>query len=90
LLGVAENPGFESQYRFDSSKPIGKAVANLPSQSLNVQELLLHLRFDQDEKSSLIDLWETICEQIQSNLADESDDRIFRILMPNFETFLPP
>ena len=38
----------------------------------------------------MIDLWESICEQIQQNLADESDDRIFRLLIPSFEMFLPP
>ena len=33
-------------------------------------------------------LWEQICEEIQNNLAAEDDDRIFRLLLPNFDQFL--
>ena len=89
MLGIAE-AGPDLQFRFDSSKPMGKSVANNPAHALNSKELLIHLQMEEDEeKRSLVDLWETICEQIQGALANESDDSIFRILIPNFESFLP-
>jgi hypothetical protein len=95
MLGIADNAA-DLQFRFDSAKPMGKAVANNPSHALSPEEFLVHLPFESlalesaESKSGLIDLWESICEQVQQNLANESDDRIFRLLIPSFEMFVPP
>jgi hypothetical protein len=92
MLGAAEI-GPESQFRYDNSKPIGKSVANNPAHALNVPELISHLPYDTNtisdkSKGSLIDLWEAVCEQIQTKLKNESDDGIFRLLIPSFQLFL--
>ena len=49
------------------------------------------MSYDQENlETTLVTLWEQICEEIQNNLAQEDDDRIFRILLPNFDQFLAP
>ena len=59
------NGGQTESFRFDSSKPMGKAVSNLPSRALDYQDLLVQLTFDEsDKQSNLIDLWENIGEEI--------------------------
>jgi hypothetical protein len=63
MLGVAEQSGSELLFRFDSSKPMGKALANSPSHALNVKDLLDFITFNCGT-DSLIDLWESICEKI--------------------------
>ena len=36
----------------------------------------------------MVELWETICGEIQNNLAQEDDNTIFRILLPNFDQLI--
>jgi hypothetical protein len=56
MLGMADasksdiNGGQTENFRFDSSKPMGKAVANLPSRVLDVQALLIQLTYDEADK----------------------------------------
>lgn len=38
--------------------------------------------------SNFVELWEKIAETIQNNLDTEDDDRIFRVLIPNFEMLI--
>ena len=69
MLGVAESGKAkelqDKLFRFDVSKPMGKAVANESSHLLNKEELVIHAPYDQEQtESNLIDLWENICEQI--------------------------
>jgi len=76
-------------FRYDNSKPMGKAVANLPSHQLNKEQFVVHLPFDQENpETSLVTLWDEIGEEIQNNLASEEDDCIFRLLLPDFNQFL--
>ena len=52
-------------FKYDNSKPMGNAVANLPSHQLLKDELLVHLTYDSDNtETSLVTLWEQICEEI--------------------------
>ena len=70
---------------------MGNAVANESSHLLNKEELVIRAPYDQEQpESNLIDLWENICEQIQNHLEKEDDDRIFRLLLPNFDQFMAP
>jgi hypothetical protein len=46
------------------------------------------MSYDPD-KTNYIDLWEQIADAIQNNLSSEDDDSIFRILLPNFNQFMP-
>lgn len=73
----------QGSHKFDNSKVMGTAFLNEPSRLLN-RDLLLHYSYDRTA-SSLIDLWEAICDQIQGKLSDESDPTIFRLLLPNFD-----
>lgn len=34
------------------------------------------------------ELWESLCLEIQNNLADQKDNTIFRILLPNFDAYI--
>ena len=34
-------------------------------------------------------LWEKICDEMQQKLKDEADERVFRILLPDFNQFIP-
>ena len=36
----------------------------------------------------MVELWEAICSEIQNNLAQEDDNTIFRILLPNFDQLI--
>ena len=40
------------------------------------------------ETQTLNELWEKVVESIQNNLSSESDDRVFRLLIPNFHLFI--
>ena len=66
---------------------MGSAFANSMSHQLNKEDYIIHLKFD-SESQTLNDLWERVVEAVQNNLASENDDRIFRILLPNFHMFL--
>ncbi len=63
---------------------MGTSITNQPTTVLRKEELLLHLKYDQ---SSLTNLWEAICNEIQNNLEKEDDNTIFRVLIPNFDVF---
>ena len=67
---------------------MGAAFANSASHQLRKDELLVHLKYD-GETSNLVELWERLLEQVQNHLAEENDDRIFRLLLPNFNLFIP-
>ena len=52
-------------FRYDVSKPMGSAVANDSSHGLDKDRFMVHLPFDLEvEGSSLVTLWESICETI--------------------------
>ena len=92
MLGVADSGKAKEVgkvFRYDNSKPMGNAVANESSHLLNKDGLMIHTAYDQErQESNLIDLWENICEQIQNHLDKEDDDRVFRLLLPNFDQFM--
>lgn len=79
--------GSRLEYRFDNSREMGSAFANSMSHQLNKEEYTIHLKYDA-ESQSLNELWERVVEAVQNNLASENDDRIFRILLPNFHMIL--
>lgn len=58
---------------------MGNTVSGLATKSLRQAELLNVVSVT----DNLIDTWETISDGIQNSLADENDDNIFRILLPN-------
>ena len=78
----------KAQFKYDNSKPMGNHVSNNQTHSLDKDQLLLHMHYDIDTQT-LDQLWELICEAIQNNLANEEDNTIFRILLPNFDQYLP-
>lgn len=51
-----------TEYKYDSSKPMGNSVANLASHQLNKDANLLHL--PHQPESTLTELWESICNEI--------------------------
>ena len=52
-------------FRYDVSKPMSSAVANDSSHTLDKDRFMVHLPFDLEaEGSSLVTLWENICETI--------------------------
>lgn len=65
---------------------MGNSVANQASHPLKKDQMLLHLNYDKSQ-SSLTELWESICNEIQNNLASEEDNTLFRLLLPNFDLF---
>ncbi|TNV73412.1 hypothetical protein FGO68_gene145 [Halteria grandinella] len=76
----------EDRYRFDNSREMGTSFANSQSHQLHKEELTIFHSFNSEE-TSLVALWEQIVEQVQNQLASESDDRVVRILMPSFHLF---
>ena len=89
MLGAAESGKAKEVgkvFKYDNSKPMGKSVANETSHLLDKEGLMIHTPFDQENaEHNLINLWENICEQIQNHLEKEDDDRVFRLLLPNFD-----
>ena len=91
--------GLAISYKFDNSKPMGSTIVNSISHKLNKDELLSLVKFDNeikdlkvmgDPKSQpLAILWEQICEEMQKSLSSEDDDKIFRVLLPDFNLFVP-
>ena len=87
--------GLSIQYKFDNSKPMASTVQNSLSHKLDKDECLTLIQFDNEcyEKDPtthpLHRLWETICEQMQAKLGGEDDDRIFRLVLPDFNLFIP-
>jgi len=87
--------GLSIQYKFDNSKPMAATVQNSPSHKLNKEDNLTLIQFDNEcygkdaSKHPLHCLWETICEGMQQKLENEEDDRIFRLVLPDFNLFIP-
>ena len=69
---------------------MGNSVANQTSMLLHKDSFLNHMKFDlDDQQQTLVTLWERICESVQNYLDQEDDDRIFRLLLPDFDRFIP-
>ncbi len=66
---------------------MGKAFANSSSHVINKEEYTAVMKFDA-ESDNYQELWEKLVEQIQNHLSSENDDRVFRLLMPNFNLFI--
>lgn len=81
-------------YKFDNSKPMGDTIHNSLSNKLNKDELLHLLRFSNQNgeasaQTALDLLWHQLVEKVQSCLKDESDDAVFRVLLPDLNLFVP-
>ena len=64
---------------------MGSAFANSQSSVLKKEEFTVHLGC---HELTLVDLWEKMVEVIQNNLESESDDRLFRLILPNIGMLL--
>ena len=82
--------GLSIKYKFDNSKSMSDTITNSISNQLKKSECLSFITFENEVQEQSKDLqyplqalWEKICDEMQSKLNNESDDKIFRILLPD-------
>mmetsp|Transcript_24597 Transcript_24597/g.38202 ORF Transcript_24597/g.38202 Transcript_24597/m.38202 type:complete len:150 (-) Transcript_24597:437-886(-) len=85
---VAMGKGLPITYKFDCSKTMGDTISGSLSHKLDKKTLNKVLTFD-SSAHSLDQLWEQVCEAMQSKLSNEEDDRLFRLLLPDLNQFIP-
>lgn len=76
-------------YKFDNSKPMGSTIHNSAQNLLKKEELTSFITFENDASDSLAALWEKIVDEMQQKLSSEDDDQIFRLVLPDFNLFVP-
>ena len=68
---------------------MGNSIHNSASNELKKSELTSFVSFENEGTTPLKDLWEKIVDEMQQKLQSEDDDLVFRVLMPDFNLFVP-
>ena len=84
---------FPVTYKFDNSKSMGSTIHNCADQALKKEEYMSFIEFENEsndpEQTPLQMVWEKIVDKMQSKLSSEDDGCIFRLLLPDFNLFIP-